>query len=148
VTHNRREKLMEDAQLTVTDFADDQLELVVNCGVVEVRANLTSEYGYVELDPENLRRLRDFCNDALGSEPQDTPSLNATLLQHGIDSKLTCRFRYAKGNNESVIETRFLVPYNIVSIGDHETVMGYDPDRDEPRAYRLDRIKGLVEFPG
>jgi hypothetical protein len=47
-----------------------------------------------------------------------------------------------------VIETRTLIPSDVKNITEggvtHATFTGYDPDREEVRAYRADRIKGTV----
>ena len=53
-------------------------------------------------------------------------------------------FRYAKGEDQAIIEPRTLEPTEIVRDGDTVRVIGIDPDRDDYRSYRLDRIKGAV----
>jgi predicted DNA-binding transcriptional regulator YafY len=52
-------------------------------------------------------------------------------------------FRYAKGDGKN-IEQRSLVPADVKAVNGHATFTGYDPDRDDVRAYRTDRIKGQV----
>lgn len=57
-------------------------------------------------------------------------------------------FRYAKGNG-GVLETRTLQP--VVSVEDHDgdiVAVGYDRDRDDYRAFRLDRVSGLIQVGG
>ena len=70
-------------------------------------------------------------------------SFNEGLLRLAAVHNEPVTFRYAKGNG-SVIEQRTLVPADVKAHGDHVTFTGYDPDRDGPRAYRTDRIKGQV----
>ena len=71
-------------------------------------------------------------------------SLNEGLLRLAAVHERPVTFRYAKGESGAVIEQRTLIPADVKTVGDHVTFTGYDPDRNEPRAYRTDRIKGLV----
>jgi predicted DNA-binding transcriptional regulator YafY len=74
---------------------------------------------------------------------------NEALLRLAAAHKRAVTFRYAKGDG-STIETRSLVPEKLVEVEDkksgdtHMTFVGYDPDRDDVRAYRVDRMKGEV----
>lgn len=52
------------------------------------------------------------------------------------------KFRYTKGNDKKVVEYRQLVPDLI----DEKLIGGTDPDRDEYRTYRQDRILGRVKL--
>lgn len=70
-------------------------------------------------------------------------SLNEQLLQVAINNDVEVEFAYAKGNG-SVIEPRRLNPEKLDTVKGHKIVTGFDPDRDDIRAYRLDRIKGTV----
>lgn len=70
-------------------------------------------------------------------------SFNEALLRLAAIHERTVEFRYAKGKGEN-IETRQLVPQDVREVGDHLTFTGYDPDRDDVRAYRVDRMKGEV----
>lgn len=72
-------------------------------------------------------------------------SLNEQLLQVAIDNDVEVRFAYAKGNG-AVIEQRSLSPEKLDTVKGHRIVTGFDPDRDDIRAYRLDRIKGTVSI--
>lgn len=93
--------------------------------------------------------------DALGHKPASTPTpqvevdpseaLNVTLIRVAEAYERPITFRYAKGDGSN-IELRTFIPSEVKSIKDHLTVWGYDPDRDEPRAYRVDRIKGRVQL--
>lgn len=85
-----------------------------------------------------------------GSPGQDSArasdiSLNESLLRLAIVHDRTVEFRYAKGAAQ-VIETRRLQPSKLEHVKGHLTFTGFDPDRDDVRAYRLDRIKGEVSF--
>lgn len=89
--------------------------------------------------------------DALGeSAPSDDEivrasevSFNEGILRVAAVHDKTVSFRYAKGGG-SVIETRVLKPAEVKTVKDHKLVVGFDPDREDARSYRLDRIKGEV----
>lgn len=70
-------------------------------------------------------------------------SFNEGLMRLAAVHNMPVAFRYAKGDGK-VIEQRTLVPSDVKTVGDHVTFTGFDPDRDEVRAYRVDRIKGTV----
>lgn len=70
-------------------------------------------------------------------------SLNEGLLRLAAVHGRTVEFRYAKGDGK-VIETRTMVPASVATAGEHITFTGIDPDREDYRAYRVDRIKGVV----
>lgn len=72
-------------------------------------------------------------------------SFNEGLMRLAAVHGKTVTFRYAKGDGK-VIELRTLTPESVKSVGGHVTFTGYDPDRDEPRAYRIDRMKGEVSI--
>lgn len=78
--------------------------------------------------------------------PAPTGDLNADLIGVAIAHKRPIRFRYAKGKDGANIEFRTLNPEKLSQAGtdSHTVVQGYDPDRDDFRMYRLDRIKGKV----
>jgi hypothetical protein len=87
---------------------------------------------------------------SLGETPEpvedDTAEgdFNEAALKTAAAYGRRAKFTYAKGDG-NVLETRRLVPHNVYqSNAGHLVVAGYDHDRDEPRAYRLDRIKGHV----
>lgn len=101
------------------------------------------------LDEDEAREMVGAIAAALGAKVEVGPrpnitgtDLNADLIRVAIAHGERILFRYAKGKDGAVIESRSLEPTEIKTVGDHETVIGYDPDRDEARAYRLDRIKG------
>ncbi len=73
-------------------------------------------------------------------------SFNEGLVRLAAVHNKTVRFNYAKADGR-VIESRRLAPsgVNVIDAGkstEHITFAGYDPDRELPRYYRLDRIKG------
>lgn len=74
-------------------------------------------------------------------------SFNEGLLRLAAVHAKTVTFRYVKGNGD-VIEQRRLIPADVREIttkqGTHMTFVGHDPDRDEVRAYRVDRMRGEV----
>lgn len=74
-------------------------------------------------------------------------TFNEGALRLAAVHERTVEFRYAKAKGE-YIETRSFVPSSVAKNAKGEVYFtGPDPDRDgEPRAYRLDRIKGDVEF--
>jgi predicted DNA-binding transcriptional regulator YafY len=75
--------------------------------------------------------------------PASHITLNEALLRLAIIHGLEVEFRYAKGSG-TVIEHRRLQPARIAGIGQDRRFVGYDPDREAPRGFRLDRIKGRV----
>lgn len=72
-------------------------------------------------------------------------SLNESILRLAILHDRSVTFRYAKGSG-GTIETRCLEPSEIKEVKGHTIFVGFDPDRDEPRSYRLDRIKGEAKL--
>jgi predicted DNA-binding transcriptional regulator YafY len=74
-------------------------------------------------------------------------SFNEGLLRLAAVHRKPVTFRYAKGRGD-VIEQRSLIPSDVKNVTDkgvvHATFTGYDPDREDVRAYRVDRIKGQV----
>ena len=70
-------------------------------------------------------------------------SFNEGMLRLAAIHKRQVTFRYAKGDG-GFIEQRNLNPERVEDDG--ESVIGRDPDRDDVRRYRLDRIKGEVSF--
>lgn len=70
-------------------------------------------------------------------------TLNEALMRLAALHGREVEFSYAKGAG-ALIEKRRLRPSDVREVSGHMTFTGYDPDRDEPRAYRTDRIKGEV----
>lgn len=140
-------------EAVMTDVAGDELTIRRYGGVFELEGNGESLYSFTLDSVESLEKLQDELTDFLGEAPSTEPdhvnaedvSFNEGLIRFAIVHRRVVLFRYGKGDG-SHIETRSLIPSSIETIGDHETVTGYDPDRDEPRAYRLDRIKGEVNI--
>lgn len=68
---------------------------------------------------------------------------NEALIALAIQFDRTLTFRYIKGNGD--IADRRVQPEAVhESRNGARTVVGYDPDRADVRAFRLDRIKGDV----
>lgn len=70
-------------------------------------------------------------------------SFNEGMLRLAAIHKRTVTFRYAKDKG-NYIEQRTLNPERVEDDG--SSVIGHDPDREDVRRYRLDRIKGEVAF--
>lgn len=70
-------------------------------------------------------------------------SFNEGLLRLAAVHGKTVTFRYAKGDG-STIEQRTLQPSEVKTVDGKVLFIGFDPDRDEPRSYRVDRMKGEV----
>lgn len=71
-------------------------------------------------------------------------SFNEGMLRLAAVHGRTVEFRYAKSPS-APIETRSFVPENVYVTRNGDTiVVGPDPDRDDVRAFRLDRILGDV----
>lgn len=74
----------------------------------------------------------------------DAADWNATLIDAAVEHARTITFSYDKG--AGVLERRTLQPTATSETKQGATiVVGHDPDRDDVRAYRLDRIQGYVE---
>ena len=74
-------------------------------------------------------------------------SFNEGILRLAAVHARPVEFRYAK-SPAAPIETRRFTPTGIGQANDGAfVVMGNDEDREQPRAFRLDRIKGDVKIP-
>lgn len=76
-----------------------------------------------------------------------TLSFNEAVLRLAVIHGKRVQFHYEKAANKP-IEHRQLEPKSITvpSGGGRVTFVGYDPLRDATRSFRVDRIKGEVEF--
>lgn len=75
-------------------------------------------------------------------------SFNEGILRLATIHKREVEFRYEKGP-KAPIETRRFTPSQVTETKDeHMLFVGYDPDRDAPRTFRVDRIKGDVKVVG
>lgn len=87
--------------------------------------------------------------DTLLSENRSTDrreSWNRVALETAAALDAGVTFRYAKGVGEASIESRVLSEvFDVREVKGHVVVTGFDPDRNDVRAYRLDRIKGTVQ---
>lgn len=119
-----------------------------NSDTLPVRIGVYDTYEWAS--PEQATAVVNAINTALGREAvqgsvplASSVSFNEGLLRLAAVHGKTVTFRYAKGSG-ATIETRRLIPTDVKQVGDHLTFTGFDPDRDEPRAYRVDRMKGEV----
>lgn len=80
--------------------------------------------------------------DALGPADQDDPEENEGLIAAAIVYERTVEFAYDKGSG--VIEQRRVIPRATYAAPNGVVVTGDDQDRDDVRAFRLDRIQGSV----
>lgn len=142
-------------EITVLDYANDRLR----CSISDFTESLilepqeaynVSQWIFEKSNTEGIRELRDFLTTWLDDEqPAKTGvrasdiSFNEGMLRLAAAHKKPVTFRYAKGGG-GVIETRTLIPMTVAKVGDHMTFTGFDTDRDEPRAYRVDRMMGQV----
>lgn len=71
---------------------------------------------------------------------------NATAFQAAKELGLGVEFKYSKGNTGG-IETRTLAEVDEVreTAKGHTVVVGYDEDREDPRMFRVDWVKGYVK---
>lgn len=111
-----------------------EFEQVSDGSLVDINANDAASIAQAILKTEGVAQ-----DAVLASEVSFNEALFRLAAAHGK----TVEFRYAKGKGK-VIETRTLKPEAVNQVGDHLTFQGYDPDRDDVRAYRLDRVKGEV----
>ena len=73
-------------------------------------------------------------------------SFNEGILRLAQIHKRIVEFRYEKGPDKP-IEARSLKPTSITISEDGDmSFVGYDPDRDATRSFRVDRIRGDVKF--
>lgn len=106
------------------------------------------------LDPETAAKVA----AAIAPQPETTPAnlfgasdadertnWNRVALSIAIEHGRTAEFGYSKAVT-TAIERRLLKPEYVNEAKDGSVlVVGYDPLRDDYRAYRLDRIVGYVE---
>jgi predicted DNA-binding transcriptional regulator YafY len=143
--------------VNITDCCGDVLQIHAATGSLDLNGDRdVSSFQFQEAQTDGVRALRSACNEFLGDaaeHPQSVKldgvplasqiSFNEGLLRLAAVHSKTVTFRYAKGDG-AVIETRTLQPTEVKEVAGHVTFTGYDPDRDEPRAYRVDRMKGEV----
>jgi predicted DNA-binding transcriptional regulator YafY len=72
------------------------------------------------------------------------PDFNTGALLLAKEFERSAYFKYAKGDG-TVIEARSVQPEELIRSRDGSiSVIGFDPDRNDIRAFRLDRIVGSV----
>lgn len=105
--------------------------------VVTYLTTQLSEFGVGSVD------LDELLSEDRTTNVRDTWNRIAFESAAALEAGVT--FRYAKGDRQQTIESRTLSQvYDVREVKGHIVVTGFDPDRDDVRAYRLDRIKGTV----
>lgn len=86
---------------------------------------------------------RQLAVEVTGSTARE--SFNLTAFQAAKELGLSVEFKYSKGNVGG-IETRTLAEIDSVheTAKGHTVVTGYDEDREDPRMFRVDWVKGFV----
>jgi hypothetical protein len=138
--HDRHEELFDNGDHDVVFDAHDP--------ILPFGVNVTgdNESARVWLSYEAVQSMIPKLPKAVNGDPvvaASDVSFNEGLLRLAAVHGKTVHFRYAKGDG-AVIELRSLVPEKVNEVGGHVTFTGFDPDRGEPRAYRVDRMKGEV----
>ncbi len=118
--------------------------------------DLPYRVGLIDADINDYVWITDAAVDALAAhkaerygEPRPATRASEVSFDEGVLRLAavhgrTVTFRYAKGGG-SMIETRTLTPESVFTNKRGDLLVGgQDPDRDEYRAYRVDRIKGSV----
>lgn len=138
----------------ITDTAEDTIEVLTGgdgtlyIDVTEGRSESQVIFYRDDEDEAKVRQLRDALNGWLGDETPrvaaSTISPNEALLRLAVVHGLTAEFSYSKGDG-GVVERRRLQPHDVREIKGNLLFTGHDPDRDDVRAYRVDRVLGTVE---
>lgn len=127
-----------------------QLALIQEATIEEATAVLEITSAALAASEAELAEVQAALEDAttrfVKDEQGNGTSLNEAFLRAAARFKRTVRFTYAKGDG-NVLERRTLRPEAVYETLDNRLIVaGWDTDRDEPRCYRLDRIKGDVEL--
>lgn len=143
---------MPDQIKEFTDLDGDTIEVWEanrDDGVLSIEVVQGDEDAIVVLDRETALAFLAHAASIVGGDGSVVDldgTVNETLLKVAAQYDLTVEFRYAKGTG-GVIETRRLQPGSFSNHKGNTVIVGYDPDREDVRAYRLDRIKGQVSIP-
>lgn len=141
-------------EIVLTDYEGDKLTVGVSFDRlwIESEDEETTSFGF-NRDTDGVREVRDLLTTWLDDQPSASVTraseieFNEALLRLAAVHGKTVVFRYAKGDGHH-IELRRLIPNQILKVQkdgiEHLTFVGHDPDRDDVRAYRYDRIKGEV----
>lgn len=158
---------MSISTTSILDTSNDELELTFNptTGSLEVEGCGVSSFQFdAEKSLDLVKWLVDQVNTLtpmpLVDEVKDEPralgvdvhgstareSFNLTAFQAAKELGLSVKFNYSKSNT-GPIEPRDLFDVQKVETTSkgHVIVNGYDEDREEPRTFRVDWIKGFVE---
>ena len=140
--------------VTITDHEGDDLTVEIgSTGWLFISSDNDdiSAFHYAPEQRDEVRKLRDALNGWLGENAGELRgvrasevSFNEGILRLAVVHEQPVTFRYAKGDG-SHIEQRTLRPEGLFNARNGALLVGgTDPDRDEYRAYRVDRIKGEV----
>lgn len=140
-------------EIEVAGYADDSV-------LVSFPRGTDSE----PFSPEEAKAFAIALLEAAGYEPVEEPALtpatlfgaadaderagwNLDALTAAIEYNRQARFSYEKASGPGgIIERRVLAPSELLHTRSGEPfVVGYDPEREDVRAFRLDRIVGYVE---
>ena len=136
------------------DLEDDNLPIKVRADADYAWLNKGEAYAVAQAILAGLKRVG-FTPPAQPTEAtpatvhaeegDERTSWNKHAFEAAAKLDLGVRFSYAKGDG-NVIEQRQMRPHDMADSREgHTLVTGYDLDRDEPRVFRLDRVKGYVE---
>lgn len=142
----------QDDVKVIFDPKDTDLPIAVDDGINERAAWLTREEAlgaaaaifaqFGAVSPQTV--INNTTPATVHAEHGDErESWNHVALQAAIDHGRVAEFRYAKGDG-GIIETRRVEPEAITQSRRGALVTGWDPDRRDVRAFRLDRIQGYV----
>lgn len=133
---------------TYTDKFGDELEIARQGTSVYIDVHEGDVSAQVAFNPDDAKQIAVDLYAAAGGNDEGPILASAISFNEGVIRLAaihgkTVEFRYVKSKN-SAPETRRFVPESYLA-KNGGSFLGPDPDRDnEPRRYRLDRIKGTV----
>ncbi|MFV1988834.1 MAG: helix-turn-helix transcriptional regulator [Gemmatimonadota bacterium] len=105
-------------------------------GLLDLAERLESDLGTV--------RIEEFRPDvAIQGDGEDSADELRGHLSDAVDGRRVVTFQYLKSQADEA-ETRRLEPYALVSSAGRWYTIGHDRDRDDLRAFRVDRMLGLT----
>jgi len=130
----------------------DDLDFEGDLSLIVEEEDQFTEIWLTRTGRNHLRAHLAKIDDVEESLPSFTPSgesFNADAIALAIAYDREISFQYQKASGPGgVIERRTLAPSSLMEVKDHQLVVGFDMDRESPRAYRLDRILGSVTVSG
>jgi predicted DNA-binding transcriptional regulator YafY len=130
---------------TFTDNCGDEIDVIRSNGYVYLCVQEDDSEATVELSENTAAKIAEaLLGDNAQKQPESAADYNESLLRLAVAHNETVAFTYAKGNG-GVIEQRRLNPESVFTNKRGDLLVGgQDPDRDDYRAYRVDRIKGRI----